>query len=408
MLFWRKVQAASVLLAIAGMILPVASVQAVQKNFYIPDAAITIDGDLSEWGDPLIQDGEDNPDRERYCWNTEVVDWELMPDATSCETLIYDELGQIDIGEAWFGVNEKNMLLAFTTATPMFSFVDASTGDSVSFFNQATLAELGIDHFPNDGTFSHDMVFSFDADPVTGEETFDWYLVANLDADLSSPMGEDGDQEGEEEGEEGDGEFEGADAENGENFLQVWQEEGSTEGFQEDEDALIDSIDPSLSEVSSEDTEVAASKIMEIRQNVEKFYEITGIEAGDEVGFRLETKSTTGDETKTVTVVFQDEAVEGIPSKPLKLKAKEIKTTTASLNWEKPKTGGKITKYRVDFRPANDENRDNWTQYKTVKTTSQVVKKLKAKKKYEFRVSACNASGCGDWTKWAKLQTKKK
>lgn len=251
-------------------------------NFYLADSAVDVtDGVIEDaWGDSIISDGEDDSDRERQCWNPGSSTWSAVTNPDDCATVLYDEAGQIDMLSGWFGVNETNMLLAFETATPMFSLRDMVTDEDFMIFEQEKLSEWGISSLPGD--FSHDMVFAFDVDPIDGEESYDWYMVANIDYSL------------------------GEMSEN-EDFLQIWQEDGATLGFQDDEDTLITNIDTSKSE-TTEFTEVLPT--MEIRQNIELFYETTGIAIGDEVGFRLETHSVTGDTTDPVTVQFVDSAPE--------------------------------------------------------------------------------------------------
>ncbi len=250
-------------------------------SFYLADDAVDVtDGVIEEaWGDPIITDDEDNLDRSRYCWDVVNSEWTDITD-TECTTYIYDEEGQIDLQSAWFGVNETNMLLAFETTTAMFSLYDVAADEAIYIYDETVLS-TGIDHLPNNTGFSHDMVFSFDTAPVDGEETYDWYLVANIDYDLADF-----------------GEF---DTE-GESMLEIYQETNDVEGFQSGEDTFVDSVDTSLSEMSAEGA--TASTVMEIRQNIENFYDVTGITMGEEVGFRLETHSNEGDTTDPVLVTF--------------------------------------------------------------------------------------------------------
>lgn len=258
------------------------------SSFYLADDAVDVTDGVIEaaWGDALISDDEEDPDRTRYCWDVVDSEWAAITDPTDCTTYIYDEAGQIDLLSAWFGVNETNMLLAFETATAMFSVYDVAADEPVEIYNQQIL-QAGIDHLPNNESFSHDMVFSFDTEPVAGEETYDWYLVANIDYDMAD--------------------FQGA-VEEGASMLAIYQESGETAGFQSSEDEVVGELDPTLSEVSAEDG--TASSVMEIRQNIEEFYTTTGITIGDEVGFRLETHSDTGDTTDAVVVTFEGAATE--------------------------------------------------------------------------------------------------
>lgn len=250
------------------------------STFYLADDDITIDNVIDEpvWDShKVISDKADNPNRTQFCWDTSIADW-VETTKDDCTTYLYDPLGQIDLRNAWFGINEKNMLLAFETAVPMFAIQDMSTGDYLSIFNQEDIAALGITELPT--AFDHDMVFAFDADPKTGEAaSYNWYLVANIQYDIG---GDNSDQS---------------------NFLQIVQDSGDTNGFQADEDTVVDTLDTSQSKTAN-GTEPTA--VMEISQNVEHFYEVTGLASGDEVNFRLETHSSSGDTTKPVRLVFVD------------------------------------------------------------------------------------------------------
>ena len=251
------------------------------SSFYLADDAITIDNVIeAAWDDyKVVEDSVDDANRVRYCWNTTTLDWDEVTDEADCTTYLYDPLGQIDISDGWFGVNETNMILAFTTATPMFSMGNMTSGEAVSMFDQEIFA-AGITALPE--AFDHDMVFAFDTDPAVSNQTsFDWYMVANIQYDISG----------------------GIAAENG--FLQIYQENGDTDGFQADEDTFAADIDTTESE-SSDDMATAPSATMEIKQNIESFYVTTGISSGDEVKFRLETHSNDGDTTKAVRVTFTD------------------------------------------------------------------------------------------------------
>lgn len=249
------------------------------SSFYLADDAITIDNVVDEaaWDDhKVISDKEDDANRTQYCWDTTTLAW-VETTAGDCTTFLYDPLGQIDIRDAWFAVNESNMLLAFETVVPMFSIRNMTTGEDIEVFADEVFA-AGISALPE--PFSHDMVFAFDQNPSTGNTTsFDWYIVANIDYDIS---------------------FEGPTATD--DMLEIYQESGDTDGFQADEDTFVDNLDSTQSTVGA----TFPSSVLEISQNIEGFYDITGITSGEEVKFRLETHSTTGDTTKAVRVAFTD------------------------------------------------------------------------------------------------------
>lgn len=250
-------------------------------SFYLADDAVTIDNVIEEvWDDyKVVEDKEDDPDRTRYCWNVTTLAWDEITDEADCDSILYDPDGQIDLIDGWFAVNETNMLVAFTTSSAMFAMKDMTSGEAVSMFDESVLA-AGITALPE--PFDHAMVFAFDTNPAAGNQTsFDWYMVANIQYDIGETTS----------------------AEEG--FLQIYEESGDTDGFQADEDTFIEDIDTTTTE-NADDIATNPSNTLEIRQNIETFYEATGIGSGDEVKFRLETHSSAGDTTKAVRVAFTD------------------------------------------------------------------------------------------------------
>lgn len=250
-------------------------------SFYLADDAIVIDNDIeAAWDDyKVVTDKEDDPDRVRYCWDSTTLAWNEVTSEDDCTNLLFDPSGQIDLIDGWFGVNEDNMLVAFTTSTAMFSLKNMATDEVISLFDEA-VQTAGISALPE--TFDHDMVFAYDQNPAAGNQTsFDYYMVANIQYDLSTGPSEE------------------------EGFLQIYQEGGETDGFQADEDIFLADIDTTDSEVA-EDMVTAPSATMEIRQGIGTFYTETGMTSGEEVKFRLETHSSDGDTTKAVRVRFTD------------------------------------------------------------------------------------------------------
>lgn len=258
-----------------------------RADFYIGDGEITIDNIVSEdegWGEPIINDGEDNPDRTRYCWVNGST-WTAMTDPAGCTTVIWDEEGEIDIANAWVGMNETNMYLAYESVAPNYSLTNAVDGSFISLYDDQTLSTFGMTGLP--GGFAHDFVFSFDVDPVEGEESYDWYLAAHLLYEFGTGVGP-GDNEA---------------------FIQIYSESGTNTGYQADEDTMVSNFDLSDIETVQTTDPSDIDPIFELRLNIEQFYDVTGISAGDEVGFRLETHSATGDTTAQELVTFVDSAV---------------------------------------------------------------------------------------------------
>lgn len=369
------------MLLVAGAVLSVpafaATLKLAKSSFYIPDTAIDVSDGVIEaaWGDAIIADGEDDTTRVRHCWNPSSKDWSEVVVPEDCATYLYDELGQIDISTAWFGVNETNMLLAFSTATPMFGILNVAEQAYMDIYSVPEIEASGIDKLPNGEEFDHDMVFAFDAEPTADEETYDWYIVANIMYDIPMLQMENTD------------------------FLQLYQESGVTNGFQQTEDTLIGSIDTSLSESNGG----SGTDVMEIRQNIEYFYEQTGIQVGDTVGFRLETHSEDGDTTDRVLVKFTDELA--TPKKPHGLRVAKRTATTAVLHWKKPKTSS-VDTYNLQYRFKGDADEASWMSYEDLTGLKKKLQGLVADTAWQFRVQACNTTGCSKYSPWKMFKTK--
>ncbi len=280
--------------------------QAVQaesaEDFYLADDEITIDGVIEDaWGDPIIED--EGGSGTVYCWVSGDT-WNVVSSKDECTTYSVDYAASMNIEEAYFGVNETNMLLAFTNSWAMFAFYDHTNETYKSFYDYSVWKDSGMTGLPE--PFSGKMVFSFDQDPVTtvtGElqEDFDWYVAVTLEFDAEDMM----DKEYEPYGEEEEG---GA-------TLEIVQEEGTYPGY-DSLDTVVSTLNDEDSELSSEEAQ-EPSETEEIKQNIENFYEVTGISSDEQVGFRLESyvdsgvsvqyATTTSDVTDSVLVTFTDD-----------------------------------------------------------------------------------------------------
>lgn len=94
-----------------------------------------------------------------------------------------------------------------------------------------------------------------------------------------------------------------------------------------------------------------------------------------------------------------------LPTKPSKPVAKKVKDTSAQATWKKPKTST-VTHYQLQTRPFGSKVKKHWKTYKTVLDTKKVLKSLEATTKYDFRVKACNNTGCSVYTQWETFRTK--
>jgi hypothetical protein len=355
--------------ATALLLLPLqvnAAQRTVAANF-IPSGEITVDGDISEWpasAKVIDESGEADLTHRLWCWSGSA--WTSIDAESDCvNSYLYNDEGQIDIQTAYFGMNATNMYLAFTTHAPMMGVTHTGTGAMSSFFLLPNVAD--IDTLPID--FDHEMVFAFGS---SKENDFDHYLVADLfvDKDLTQTQMSSGPQ------------------------LKVYKESGTTTGFQEDEDKLLGTMSATDSEPSSDDSG-SASTTFEVRQNVEKLFELTGMDY-KKYGFRLETHSNSGDTTDRVVINMAS------AKKPGKTKHTSLGLTysakgTPKFNW--PDVSG-ATKYKVKLQ------KQKGSKWVTVSTKTNVKKSkynhlqsvFKENTTYRYAIQSCNTVGCSAWS----------
>ena len=344
-------------------------------SLYIADDVLTIDNAIeSAWGDALIDDGEDDPARVRYCWVSGST-WTAITDPATCSTYIYDELGQIDIKTAWARMNETNLYFAYESSATNYTVYDQTNDTAISLYDSEALAAIGMTGLPQ--AFDHKFVFAFDVNP-TKTETYDWYVVTNLAFDFGTGVGPG----------------------NNPAFMQLFEESGTTAGFQADEDTLATNLELTDFDTAEITDASQVDPIFELRMNIEKFYDTTGITPGDEVGMHVETHSNEVDYTPRALITFVDAPT---PNKPTKLDA-EVGSTRATLSWKKSKNTTPDY-YKAQVRKNGVKNSAKWTTYKNVAANQKVIKNLAAGTSYQFRVKACNVSGCSAYTKWSGFTT---
>ncbi len=367
----------SLVAALAAFGLSTATVSAltVSHTAFIDEDTITIDGDFSDWpaGSQVIdEDGALDVEGESWCWDEAEQTWDdTITSADDCvDSFFYTEAGQLDLQTGYFGTSANNMYVGFTTAIPMMAVLDTTTDEYDSVF---ALPFQGVTTLPQ--AFDHAMVFSFGP---SDEATYDYYLVAKMDiaADLTEEM-------------------------NGGVGLQVYQESGDTVGFQEDEDTLLGTIDMADSEssVSGEDSGEGLTTAFEVRQNIEAFFELTGMSAQD-YGFRIETHSDSGDVSDRVVVDF-DSTPDTV--KQAKMKVKKLKAYGALLKWPEIDNA---TYYMVQLRTKAGKRLKTWNAVQTnKKLVTKAMDLLAPDKHYKFRVKACSDTVCGDYSKYKKFTT---
>lgn len=382
-------------LTVASLAIAVQAVGSAPNSFISP-GSITLDGVLDDWSPEYkVVDEVDQDDVTPQLWCLNGTNWDVINTVDDCvNSYVYNDEGQLDIQLAYFGTDATNMWLGFKSAWPMMSVLNRATGEFVHLFD--LMQSEGIMTIPQE--FSHSMVFAFDEDPELGKEDYDWYYVAemNLPADLSSFFGE----------ENGPPPDQGpaAEEENSGMTLKIFGESNGEFGFQGGDtngDTFLGEIDTSLSETNDfMNGEGIISPVIEIRQDIGIFFELTGLEFDEEVQFRLETHSDIADVSEPVLVTFSE--VADTLSAPENLEIKALKKRSATLKWDAV-TGA--TYYKAQL---NKKNGKKLKTFKNVKKTRVKLDKAHLNKGriYKARVRACDTSACSDWSDYVQFTTK--
>lgn len=339
---------------------------------YIPDGTITIDNDFSDWdADWKVIDESDEADVD-YIYECFVPgvdeDWHVVDSASDCAGgYTYNEQGQLDLLTGYFGINETSMYVGFENAWPMMAVYDVDADEYMSIYMLPFTA--GITTLPQ--AFDHTMVFAFGP---ADEETFTYYLVAQISApeDLSSL-------------EEGGGNV----------SLLVYEESGDSVGY-DDADTLLGTMDED-SETSNDSGENLQGAF-EVRQNVETFLALTGMDPLSEYGFRMETHSDDGDITDRVVVSF-----ESTPSIPENVAITALKKRSAKVTWDAV-DGADYYKVQLSKKKSGDRIKTFKHVNKLYKTIDKAY--MKKGRMYKARVAACNDAGCSEWSAYEAFQTK--
>lgn len=105
-------------------------------------------------------------------------------------------------------------------------------------------------------------------------------------------------------------------------------------------------------------------------------------------------------------VTYNSQLTKGMkPGKPAKLSTYDRTKSSAVLSWKKTNKK-KVTKYVVQVRPTNDQNKKHYRTFSSVKGRAKTVKKLDDGTSYQFRVKSCNSGFCSGYSDWAKFKTK--
>lgn len=334
------------LLTMAAFILPTATYAKCSPS------TIEIDGAYEDWADceTLVNDSQGELSNMQY-WDVTSNTW--ITTDPGYDTWTFDDAAMIDVKKVKILNDNKNMYFYMENNWPMMSIQapDGTFYDMMQITSQTMELLENYDFVPSTmPSFDHWMVWSFDKDL---DGVYDYYFGAHL---LSSF----------EQDESGTG-------------LVVYKDSDGNGTFDAD-------LDEKLADMSADDSKTSMDNAIdpdalkfEIQQNIEVFYEETGIAAGDTVKIRMETHSDTGDTTKGKRYTFD-------LNKPAGLTA-VLDSANATLNWDKVDAA---KKYKV-FVYSKDK--EKLATYKVKKDTSLVVNNLTANKKYYFRVRGLTKNG---------------
>jgi len=390
--------ALAALITAGGLMLTISAANTRAIESTIETDSITFDGDFSDWPEEaqiIDESGEEPLVSTPYCWDES--SWVEVASDDNCATYLYHDESQVDLLELYFGTSATDMYVGFTTAWPMQGVYNVTEDAFESIYDLALAGT--ITSLPKD--FDHNMVFAFGP---SGEEVYTNYLVANitLTSEQVASMAEFGDSI--------------SSASEDRSFLEIYEESGDTAGFQEEEDTLIGSVDSEDSETNMDGSgsgpDVPQASL-EIRQALGNWCNLTDKCDGN-FGYQVVTQSETGDSSDRVVVTINSAQEKPSKVKEKKLKEKKIKSKTATLSWQEVDTA---TSYDLQVRKCKNDSgkkcvkkndfakKKNWKKFNDLTTTSKVVKKLKPDFYYQWRVRACNETGCGEYTDWNRFQT---
>lgn len=284
-------------------------------------SSIIIDGNYDDWNEceVLSADKKGELSNMQY-WDNDGQEWTMTD--PGYDTWTFDDAAMIDIKKFKMLNDAEYIYFYMESMWPMMR-LKAPDGEEfdmgmINGYEGMLPPELEVyDFIPTSTpTFDHWMVWGFDKNL---DNVMDYYFGAHLDA---SAM--------ENEGSEGSGPELGVYKDNGDGV------------FSDVDDEILAEIDRTDGATSMDNGASEDANKFEIRQNIEAFYEETGIEAGDVVKVRMETHSDIGDTTKAKRYAFALAA-------PTDVEVTVNEDGTFTANWDKVDNA---KKYVLTLHPA--------------------------------------------------------
>lgn len=335
---------------------------------------IIIDGNYDDWQEceVLATDNKSESSNLQY-WDNDAQSWTTTDPGYSTWTV--DDAAMMDISRFKMLNNEQYVYFYMKNNWPMMA-MQAPDGAYFGMHNPSMPEEFqdsgfqDYDFAPTSSPdFDHWMVWSFDKDL---DGLYDYFFGAHLTMAAMS-------EEDSEDSEGGAG-------------LAVYQDDGDGE-FNADLDEKLSDIDPSDGKTSMDEGQDFESFEFEIRQNIEIFYEETGIKAGDTVKVRMETRSDIGDTTKGKKYTFAVGAPENV-------EVSDVASGQATVSWDKV---SKAHHYQVSLAKKKTGKKISTTKATRAYLT---LDNLTPGTSYRVKVRALTKNGAkGVWSDYVSFTT---
>ena len=331
---------------------------------------IVIDGEYDDWADceKIATDTTGETTNMMY-WNNQSEEWTTTDPGYDTWTL--DDAAMLDLKQFKMLNDAENVYFMMKNAWPMMAMM-APDGEYFDFYQIAYYGQYpepaldGYAFVPSElPDFDHWMVWSFDKNM---DGIYDYYFGAHLF--MPDPNDQDSSDVN----------------------LGVFKDDGSG-SFEYGTDTLLASIDEKNGKTSMDEGQNTGSLKFEIRQNIEQFYNKTGISFGDEVKVRMETRSEIGDTTKGKKYTFDLGA-------PQNRKVKKRVKKAFTLKWAK---NDYAKKYIVKLYTKKKKLIEKYT----TKKSKLRVTGLKKGKTYKWRVRSKKKKLKSAWSPYRKAKTKK-
>ncbi len=365
-------------------------------------ADMVMDGDYDDWADCEVMAVETDSEASNIqYWVDASSEWSTTDPGYDTWTVDYSAM--LDIKRFKMTNDESFVYFYMRALWPMMSVMapDEEWFDSwqVLEYGNVEWAHPELDAYEFVPTSLPEldgyMVWSFDAD-IDG--TYDYYFVAHLT--MPETFSE-----------------EMSDVE-----LKVYQDADANGLFDPEADTELAELDPNDGATSMDEGVNPGDHAFEVKQNIETFYDVTGIEYGDTVKVRMQTHLAsgtfmtsaentvdTGDYTKGKRYTFNIAAPYNLDKKYNRdyLNKKGLKRSKVKVTWDDE---GTTDKTRIRVYKYNNKTK-KYVFYRLIKGIDgekKIIMNLPRDKKYRIKVRSVDRNGelmLSDWSAYKKFNT---